>query len=219
MSSDRQDRPSRAAGAAGERLLARLKTRGPQTAGELGAALGITGEAVRQQLAKLAAEALVEGRAEPRGVGRPAQVWALTEAGNARFPDTHARLTVQLLDSVRTVLGAEALERLIAAREETTRASYAAELESAADLEERIARLAEIRSREGYMAEWRAEGAGFVLIENHCPICAAAAACPGLCLAELRSFRELLGPGVEIERTEHIVEGQRRCVYRIESVE
>jgi len=101
-----------------------LKTQGPQTAADLGVGLGITGEAARQQLLKLAGDGLVEAMVEVRGVGRPSQVWRLTASGNTRFPDTHAELTVQLIHTVKTVLGEEALERLITAREQETRAAY-----------------------------------------------------------------------------------------------
>src|SRR5262245_42564642 len=197
------------------RLLMALKTRGPQTTADLGAALGSTGEAARQQLAKLAADGLVKAMSETRGVGRPSQIWSLTEAGHARFPDTHAELTVQLHHSIRTVLGEGALERLMAARETETRAHYAAALAGAATPQERIARLATIRSREGYMAEWRREGDDYLLLENHCPVCAAAAACQGLCRAELDLFREVLGAGATVTRTDHILAGARRCAYRI----
>src|SRR5262245_62673553 len=145
---------------AADRILVLLKTRGPQTSADLGAALGVTGEAARQQLVKLASEGLVVATAEPRGVGRPASVWTLTAAGNARFPDAHAELTVQLLAAIRTELGEEALDRLIAARAAGARACYEAALAGAGSLEERVARLAELRTREGYMAEWRAEGDG-----------------------------------------------------------
>src|SRR5262245_58547710 len=86
----------------GERLLMLIKTRGPRTAAELGAALDVTAEAARQQLVKLAADGLVEATAPPRGVGRPAQVWALTAKGNARFPDAHAELAVNLVRAVRS---------------------------------------------------------------------------------------------------------------------
>ena len=65
------------------------------------------------------------------------------------------------------------------------------------------------------MAESRAEGDGYVLIENHCPICVAATACQGFCRSELDTFREVLGPDVSVDRVEHIVNGDRRCVYRI----
>ncbi len=200
---------------AAERILTLLKTRGPQKAADLGKALGITGEAARQQLMKLAADGLVEASSEVRGVGRPTQVWRLTAAGNARFPDAHAELTVQLIDTIRSELGEGALTRLIAAREERTRTNYGAELEGITELGERVARLAEIRSREGYMAEWRAGGAEFLLIENHCPICAAATICQGLCQTELELFGAVLGQGVQVSRVDHIVAGARRCAYRI----
>ena len=200
---------------AADRFLVLLKTRGPQTAAELGKAAGVTGEAARQQLARLAADGLVVATAEPHGVGRPAQVWALTEAGNARFPDAHAELTAQLLRSIRSQLGEQVLDRLIESRSAESRAAYAAALAGAADLGERVARLAEARTREGYMAESRAEGEGYVLVENHCPICVAAQACQGFCRAELDTFRAVLGPDTSVERTEHIVQGDRRCAYRV----
>jgi predicted ArsR family transcriptional regulator len=200
---------------AADRFLVLLKTRGPQTAADLGKATGVTGEAARQHLLRLAADGLVVATAEPRGVGRPAQVWSLTEAGNARFPDAHAELTAQLIGAIRTQLGEKVLDRLIESRSTESRAAYAAALEGAADLGERVARLAEARTREGYMAESRAEGEGYVLVENHCPICVAATACQGFCRAELDTFREVLGPDASVERAEHIVQGDRRCVYRI----
>lgn len=200
-----------------ERLLALLKSRGPQTAAELGAALGTTGENARQQLVKLAADGLATAQTTAQGVGRPTQVWRLTERGHARFPDGHAELTVSLLRGVREVLGAEALDQLIAAREDQMRVAYDAALAAAQDVEARLTALAEIRTGEGYMAEWRPaeDGDGWLLVENHCPICAAAAFCQGFCRAELTIFQEALGPDCTVERDEHILLGARRCAYRV----
>jgi predicted ArsR family transcriptional regulator len=83
-------------------------------------------------------------------------------------------------------------------------------------LQKKLEELAKVRTEEGYMAEIRAEGGGgFLLIENHCPICAAANACQGFCATELDLFRSVLGPGVTIERAEHIISGDHRCVYRV----
>jgi predicted ArsR family transcriptional regulator len=73
-----------------------------------------------------------------------------------------------------------------------------------------------VRTEEGYMAEVRTEeGGSYLLIENHCPICAAANACQGFCSTELDLFRSVLGPEVSVERVEHIVSGDQRCAYRI----
>jgi predicted ArsR family transcriptional regulator len=215
MSRSRRKKPSAPPRPAADRLLLLLKTRGPQTAANLGKALQITGEAARQQLVKLAEEGLVEATSEPHGVGRPAQVWCLTAANNSRFPDTHAELTVQLLRAVRRELGEKGLDRLITARAAEAQAGYAAALDGAANLQERVARLAEVRTREGYMAAWQREGDGYLLVENHCPICAAATECQGFCRAEAELFQKVLGKDVSVERTEHIVSGDRRCAYRI----
>ena len=198
-----------------DRLLKILKMRGPQTSGELGAALGVTDEAARQQLVKMAAEGLVEGIAESKGVGRPKQVWKLTAAGNGRFPDAHAELTEQLISTIRNVLGEEALDRVIAAREAQTLANYLEQMEGAFDLEDRVRRLAAIRDREGYMCEFKTDQDGYLLIENHCPICAAANSCQGFCRSELRIFERVLGNKAMVTREEHIVSGARRCAYRI----
>jgi predicted ArsR family transcriptional regulator len=198
-----------------DRILMRLKSRGPQTAGDLGTALKITGEAARQQLARLSEEGLVASESEPRGVGRPALVWSLTPKGNARFPDTHAELTVQLIDAVRTELGENALGQLVAARERNLEAAYVEAMLGAKGLRGRVQRLVELRNRDGYMAEWSPKGSGFLLVENHCPICAAATVCSGFCRSELELFAKVLGPGVNVKRVEHIVEGARRCAYEI----
>ena len=206
---------SSAARPTADRLLLQIKMRGPQTALELGTALDMTDEAARQHLVKLAGEGLVESRFESRGVGRPKQLWSLTAAGNRRFPDAHADLTVQLISTIKNALGEEALDRLIAAREKEVLTNYQAEMEGAKDLRERVKRLAAIRDREGYMCELKKDAGDYLLIENHCPICAAAAACQGFCQAELRTFKRVLGDDVLIAREEHIVSGARRCAYRI----
>ncbi|MGE8096813.1 hypothetical protein [Pseudomonas fluorescens] len=55
-----------------------------------------------------------------------------------------------------------------------------------------------------------------MLIENHCPICAAATACQGFCRAELNVFEQVLQ--ARVERVEHILMNARRCAYRITPV-
>ncbi|CNI39940.1 MULTISPECIES: metalloregulator ArsR/SmtB family transcription factor [Yersinia] len=197
-----------------ERLLLLLKTRGPLQATDAGKILGTTGEAARQQFVKLAKEGLVVAVAQAKGVGRPIQLWQLTDAANTRFPDTHGELTVQLLRMVRTKLGEQALNLLIETREDETREQYCLAMEGAKSIDERVQRLVAIRTREGYMAESQTQPDGSILlIENHCPICAAAATCQGFCRAELDVFRQALQ--APVERTEHILSGSRRCVYLV----
>ena len=199
-----------------DRLLFLLKTRGPQTAADLGTRLQITPEAARQQLLRLSDEGMVRAKSEVRGVGRPVQVYQLTPAAQRRFPDTHAELTAQLIGEIREVLGGDALEKLIRARETGTRKRYEALLSGEQSLARKIARLADIRNKEGYMATWeKEEGDSYLLVENHCPICAAASACTGFCRSEQTIFEHVLGRDVRVERVEHLLAGARRCAYRI----
>lgn len=197
-------------------ILQALKARGPQTAAMLADRLGVTAVAVRQHLDKLGAEGLVAHGDRRETVGRPKRYWELTEKGHARFPDNHEGLTLEILDSVRSVFGDAGLDRLIGEREARMRASYGEALSSSRTLADRLARLAARRTAEGYMAEVeRLADGSFRLTENHCPICAAARACQGFCRSELALFRTLLGPMVSVEREEHIIAGARRCAYRI----
>lgn len=205
-------------GSTADRILTQIKTRGPLATAEVARLLGLTVQGTRQQLERLAGERLVEGRDERQGVGRPRRVWSLTALGEGRFPDAHAQLTLELIAATREEFGEAGLERLVARREHDSLRAYGAALAGAADLRARVQRLAAVRSDEGYMAEAVEVAGGWLLVENHCPVCAAAAICQGFCRSELDAFRRLLGPGCRVERTDHILAGARRCAYRITEV-
>ena len=83
------------------------------------------------------------------------------------------------------------------------------------DLRDRAEVLADHRTRQGYMAEVVEDGESLLLIEHHCPVCAAAESCQGLCRNELELFKGALGAGADVERTQHLLSGDDRCVYRI----
>lgn len=198
-----------------DRILSTLKTRGALGIPDIAKVLNVTVEAVRQQMSKLETEGLVDAESRPSGRGRPTQIWRLTGEGHKRFPDTHAEMTVQMISAVISVFGEKGMDQLIGAREAAMRATYTEAMRGARNLETRLERLADIRSREGYMAEYRAEGDGFLFIENHCPICTAAQACTGFCRSELQLFDEVLGPEADVSRVEHVLAGARRCAYRV----
>lgn len=203
----------------GERILFLLKTRGPQTAQQLAQHLQLTSMGVRRHLEAWAAQGLVQAEDRADKVGRPARHWLLTEAGHARFPDRHSDLTVQLIEQVRQLFGQEGLDKLISAREQASEVAYGAALRKARTLAQRVAALAQAREQEGYMAEVQPQSDGsLLLVENHCPICAAATACQGFCRSELALFQRALGEGSRVERAEHLLAGGRRCVYKITPV-
>jgi predicted ArsR family transcriptional regulator len=198
------------------RILETLKIQGPQDASALAKQFDVSAMAIRQHLYALSEQGLVSYQEEHRPMGRPAKLWRLTQASDKLFEDRHGDLMVNLFGAIRGTFGDDGLEKVLSVRARQQLAAYKKQVSPKASLRKRVEKLAALRSSEGYLAEVKAQKDGsFLLIENHCPICAAATACAGLCGTELQVFRELLGSGVSIERTEHIVAGSRRCVYAI----
>ena len=194
----------------------RLKQEGPLEASTLAKSLGISAMAVRQHLYALQSEGLVTYQEDPRPMGRPAKLWQLTPAADRLFPDGYAELTVSLLTAMTEVFGEAGLSQLLVQRTQQQIADYTPPIAQQTTLAKRLEALAAIRTEEGYMAEVQPLADGeFLLIENHCPICAAATACTGLCSSELTIFQTVLGEDVTVERAEHILAGERRCAYRV----
>ncbi len=201
-----------------DRLLYQLKSRGPQPAATLAGGCAITPMGAHKQLQALQTQGLVTSHDEVDGPGRPKRLWTLTPAGHARFPDRHGDLAVQLIRQAAAVLGPRAVDRLISAREQEQQLAYDAALAGLRGVGARVRRLAQLRAGEGYMARVEKQGRAWLLIEDHCPICAAAASCQGLCRSELQIFARCLGAGVRVERVEHVLAGGRRCAYRVSPV-
>ena len=204
--------------AAGDAILFQLKSLGEAQAEMLARRLGISVQAVRQRLERLLTENLVAFSDHAHGRGRPRRLWSLAPGTASLFPDTHAQLTVDLIGTIRSELGETALAKLLERRREQITGAYRKRLARESDIAKKLSVLADMRSAEGYMARVETlPGEGFLLVEDHCPICAAAMSCQGFCSIELQVFRNLLGPGWQIERQDHVLAGARRCTYRITS--
>ena len=206
------------------RLMERLKMVDSATAPELAAEFHLTDTAVRQHLDSLEAAGLVaRAAAPPIGRGRPPVRWHLTDLASELFPNRHGDLTAELLTAIREEFGEPGLQKVLAARASMQLDHYREALpDLGTSVRVRARRLAEMRTAEGYMADVlpAVKGdASVVLVEHHCPISGAAGVCRGLCQAELDVFREALGPDVEVQRTQHLLAGDRRCAYRITPVE
>lgn len=203
-----------------DQILMQLKMRGTASAAELADELGITKEGARLHVQKLVKENVVQVEAKREGVGRPVAYYALTSAGLAKFPDSHAQVTVEMIQSIRRLFGENVLDLLITDREKKVYTHYEESIGTTKSLEEVLERLTNIRTQEGYMAEWKKEADGsYYLIENHCPICAAATACQGFCRSELKNFKQLIGEDYQTERIDYILDGAQRCTYKITRIE
>lgn len=203
-----------------DRIMQRLKTRGPQSVKILSKQLDMTTMGVRQHLTDLESKGLVGQTQEERQTrGRPVHLWKLSKIGHDRFPDSHSHTTIELIDVIRSTLGEESLNKLIDKRSEKIEAEYRSQLAATApELQHQIARLAQLRTDEGYMAEVRLLPDGWMLIENHCPICTAATSCQQFCRSELEIFQHLFENEALVERTDHLLAGARRCAYKITAI-
>ena len=200
-----------------EQILFFLKTRGPGSAETIAQYFDITTVGARQHLLKLQENGLVNFSAERKSVGRPKRFWQLTEKAQSKFPDTHAQLSLEMITSIRDLFGKEGLEKVISKREKDSLKRYKQAASAYKTLAHKVKSLAELRSLEGYMAsaEKCPDGGGYLLIENHCPICAAVRECQNFCRSELSIFRKALGNEYRVERRDYLLEGARRCSYQI----
>jgi predicted ArsR family transcriptional regulator len=194
-------------------VLELLKRYGQQTVAQLHEVLGVSCVAVRRHLEALQSEGLVKQTTRSPGRGRPAHLYALTNAGHELFPRNYRQLASQLLDAARAELGAAAIERMFSHRRRILAQQYA-ERTAGRELPELASTLAAIQDENGYMAEWEQEGQDRYLVREHnCAISAVAGTHPSACSHELALFRQLAGPGVDVERISHIQSGDRECAY------
>jgi predicted ArsR family transcriptional regulator len=202
-----------------DQILHLLKMQGAQTATAIAAQVQVSPMAIRQHLQSLQAERWVTYQEERRPLGRPVKLWELTVQAGDRFPNSHADLMVDLLKSVESVFGDAGLDQLVAERSQRQVQTYQAKVAKTGTWQQRVWAIAHLRTQEGYMAEVIELSKGdLLLVENHCPIYAAAQTCQKLCGAELEVFRAVLGAEVTVERVEHILAGDRRCAYRVSLV-
>ncbi len=198
-----------------DRILESIKRNGAVTAKQLSEEFGMTSMGARQHLQALEEDGLLQFEDIKAKVGRPNRHWSLTQKGHDQFSDRHRDLTIQVIDAVEHLFGQEGLEKVALERENSVYQSYSMAMQDCLTLSSKLQKLVELRSAEGYMAELQETASGFLFIENHCPICKAATRCRSLCQSELNVFQRLLGDDSLVSRTEHIVEGERRCVYTI----
>jgi predicted ArsR family transcriptional regulator len=198
-----------------DRILHTIKREGAVTAKQLADDLSITTMGARQHLQSLEEDGILSFHDVKVKVGRPTRHWSLTKQGHDQFADRHSELTIQVMDAVEHIFGKDGLAKVAAEREAQTLSTYKKALADLTDIEEKLNALVTLREREGYMAELETTEHGFMLIENHCPICKAATRCPNLCQSELNIFQHLLGHDYQVDRQEHIIQGERRCTYLI----
>jgi len=198
-------------------ILVHLRRNGPTSPDGLAAALNASRTGVLQQLHALESANLVQHALERHGVGRPRHLYDVTPDAQDLFPEDYDGLASGLLAAIASIGGEELVEQVFAARRQQIGARVRREMDEllppGATLGERVAALAVIQDRAGYLADAQPEGAGMRLVERNCAIHHVAAGQPAACAAELALFREVLD--ADVVRESHIASGDRCCSYKI----
>ena len=192
---------------------------GPVTAAALGSTLGLTPAAVRRHLDHLLDEGMIETRKArvygSRGRGRPAKLFAITDAGRSAFEHAYDDLAASALRFLAETSGPEAVTEF-ARRQLADLESRYAPVVGAAPPEQRVQALAQALSADGYAASTTRTpggGTGDQLCQHHCPVAHVAAEFPELCEAETEVFSRLLG--TPVQRLATIARGDGVCTTHV----
>ena len=128
---------------------------GPSTASVIGSRLGLTPAAIRRHLDNLLAEGLIETRTArtyaSRGRGRPARLFAITDAGRSAFEHAYDDLASSALRFLATTAGPAAVEEFARHQVAELERRYGPAV-TAAPPGERVQALADALSADGYAA-------------------------------------------------------------------
>src|SRR5690348_13976116 len=202
---------------------------GPVTAAALSTRLGLTPAAVRRHLDNLLAGGLIEARtarrAASRGRGRPAKLFAITDAGRSAFEHAYDDLATSALRFLAEAAGPEAVAEFARRQVAELERRYRPAMESAGA--DRVTALAEALSADGYAASATSapalaagggeQGGGEQLCHHHCPVAHVAAEFPQLCEAETEAFARLLG--TPVQRLATIAHGDGICTTHVTAPE
>lgn len=197
-------------------ILTTLKRRGPATIAQLADALGLTGEAVRQQLLQLHRDGWVEARierSEERArTGRPATIYRLSEAGDHLFPKHYDTLSVSMLDAVAEEIGEGALTRVLGRMADEKVAQFGAGLRGLT-LAQKVAALKNWYFDDDPFMDIEEDGGVYRLVERNCPYLNMAMRRPIFCSVSVNAISRVLG--YRVVREERFQNGHGRCVFRV----
>lgn len=201
-----------------DRVARTILENGPSTAADLALRLDLTPAAVRRHLDHLVDEGVVEARDQKvygtRGRGRPAKVFALTEAGRDSFDQQYDDLAVQAMRFLAETQGEDAVVEFARRRVAFVERDYAAVMATDPELTPAEA-LARVFTQNGYAASVRdlpaanGQSVGEQLCQQHCPVSHVAHEFPQLCEAETEAIASVLG--THVQRLATIAHGDGVC--------
>ncbi|MBI4570369.1 MAG: winged helix-turn-helix transcriptional regulator [Chloroflexi bacterium] len=195
-----------------QQILDFLRRHGRATVKELDGHLGLTSTGVRQHLTVLEREGLVMAHEERGHVGRPALVYELTEQGDTLYPKSYDQLANLLLEEVRDLAGAQALQTLL----RRVAARFADQYRERVDgrtLPERVAEATAIIVERGSLADCSPDGEDWLIRQYTCPFPKVAGQNSCVCSMDVEFVRLLAGADARL--TTSLLRGDDACTYRV----
>ncbi|MFM7172431.1 MAG: helix-turn-helix transcriptional regulator, partial [Caldilinea sp.] len=204
-------------------ILAILKESGGATVAELAEQLQMAPVSVRHHLDILQGDNLIRvGRTERTGsVGRPQQIYELTEEADEFFPDNFALLAAGMVRQLKQLLPPEQVEVVFRSlAKEMTAGIDVVEL-AQLPLAERLDRVTLFLNDHGYLARWEAaptsdptsDAGEFVLYKHNCPYAGISNEHRELCMMDQMLIDRLVG--TPCDRTASVANNDLCCAYRI----
>jgi len=195
-----------------------LKERNGATVAELAESLNMAPVSVRHHLDILQGDNLISvERLERKGnVGRPQQVYALTQVANEHFPDNFAALAAGLVRQLKRVLPPDEVEAAF----KSLAQDFAATMQptvAGLPVEERLDAVARFLNERGYLARWETNvdgsDGGYLLHKCNCPYAGVSDEHNELCLMDQALINELMGESCQ--RVQSMAADARCCTYRV----
>ncbi|MBK5106762.1 MAG: winged helix-turn-helix transcriptional regulator [Anaerolineales bacterium] len=179
---------------------------------ELAAAVDINPISVRHHISKLQVDGLVTSEEEKHGVGRPRQVFFLTEAGLEAFPTRYLRLTIRLLEQLKENLPPKMVDNLFSqmASDLVDEYTQTANL-NGLSIEQRLDLVGELLKEEGFELEWEKKDNQYYIREINCPYLHVGQSHPEICVIDQTLISRVLD--LPTEKVKCILDGDKQCTY------
>lgn len=195
-----------------EKILQTLMRTPGATIQELAEAVGINPISVRHHLNSLQMAGLISAEEERHGVGRPRQVYSLTEDGLEHFPTRYLRLTSRLLTQMKEKLPEAVISQMFAEVADDLADRHEAQL-NGMNLEDRLNTMKELLAEEGFVVEWEKTGEGYQIHEITCPYLQVGQSHPEVCTVDQTLISRMLA--LPAEKVQCILSGAAHCTYVI----
>lgn len=202
-------------------ILEILKETGGATVAELAERLDMAPVSVRHHLDILQGDNLIRvGRLERTGgVGRPQQIYQLTDDAIELFPKNFAVLAAGMVRQLKQRLPPEEVDAIFASlAAEMAAEAHVADLE-ALPMPERLERITAFLNERGYLARWESaandEGEVYMLYKHNCPYAGMSDEHRELCMMDQWLIDRLVG--APCSRTASVVNNDKCCAYQIEA--